>query len=216
MKQLSKHYRHDDSGDSIDPQIVHYLDEYYVQHLKNIHETNPKLLVVFSGGNAMGKTTVARKIEAKFKGVVLENDEIRRHLLSLMPDIAREELSKLIWLYTIDLYRRLGTITSNGLIVRDGVIDWYFDRILPIFEQANYPLFIISFDITREKAIELIKKRGNTLTAKEERLYQLLDDHEVHQKRFRQQYTPDVILTDDNVFNQDLVLDKLAQRLKDS
>ena len=113
----------------------------------------------------------------------------------------------------MELYGRLDDLTPNGLIVRDGVIDWYFDRILPIFEKAGYPIFIIGFDITREKAIELIKKRGDTPTVKEERFYQLLSDHEVHIKRYREAYTPDVILTDSTVFDHGLVLSALKQRL---
>jgi hypothetical protein len=214
MQQLSKHYRTDKS-DGLDADALKYLDEHYLKHLKNLHHDNPKLLVVFSGGNAMGKTTIARKIEDRFRGLVLENDEVKRCLLNLIPAAGRDELSRTTWQYTSGLYGRLSGVTPNGLIVRDGIIDWYYDRILPIFEAANYPLFIISFNVTREKAIDLIKQRGDTPTVTEARLYQLLDDHEIHTGRFRAAYKPDVILSDDNLFDHDLVLRKLGQKLDD-
>lgn len=131
-----------------------------------------------------------------------------------MPDIDRlAELNPLIWKYTLDLYARLDSLTPNGLIIRDGVIDWYYDRILPIFQRHGYKLFIIGYDLSREKSLELIRSRGDTPTVKEERLYLLLQDHEIHQKRFRQEYTPDIMLDDDTVFDHDQVIDVLRQHL---
>lgn len=98
-------------------------------------------------------------------------------------------------------------------MVRDGVIDWYFDRILPVFEKAGYPLFVIGFDVSRDKAIELIRRRGDTPTTKSDRLFQLLDDHQIHVPRFRKHYTPDVILSDENLFDHEVVLQKIKQRM---
>jgi predicted kinase len=209
--QLSQHYRND-SDDGLDSNTRQYLDEHYLKHLKNLNHANPKLLVVFSGGNAMGKTTIARKIEERFHGLVLENDEVKRHLLNYTPGIGKDELNRTTWQYTINLYQRLDSVTPNGLVVRDGIIDWYYHRILPVFEEAGYPLFIIAFDVTREKATELIKRRGDTPTVKEERFYKLLDDHEIHTKRFRMLYKPDVVLSDSTIFNHNLVLDALEKK----
>jgi predicted kinase len=213
MQALSPNYR-DDPSDGLKPEIKAYLDEMYLKSLTNLDKTNPKLLVVFSGGNAMGKSTISHKISERFGGLVLENDAVKRQLLKLIPDIDRATLNKTTWQYTMSLYEQLSDITQNGLVVRDGLIDWYYDRILPVFENAGYALFIIGFDVTQQKALELIKKRGNTATVQEERFYVILKDHEIHIKRFRALYTPDVILHDENLFQQDLVLNALGEKLR--
>jgi predicted kinase len=185
----------------------------YLSQLPNLDRRNPKILVVFSGGNAVGKSTISNKIAAKFEGLVLENDAVKRTLLKRDPNLERPALNELTWQYTTDLYKRLDTLTPNGLIVRDGIIDWYFERILPVFEQAGYALFIIAFDLSRKKSIELIHARGDTPTVKETRLYELLDQHADHTRRFRTAYTPDITLTDDTVFDHDAVLAALGEKL---
>ena len=216
MQHVSKNYRQDDTNTPIDPALAAYLDEHFLRPLPYIHETNPKVLVVFSGGNAVGKTTISRKLGSEFKGLIIENDAVKRCMLEFDPTINNNQdtFNRLTWQYTINLYKHLSSKTKNGLVIRDGVIDWYFDRILPIFEKAGYRLFIIGFDISEQKARELINKRGDTATADEETFYKLLDEHNIHQARFRKIYTPNIILSDDTIFNHDLVVDKLKRFLK--
>lgn len=171
--------------------------------------------MVFSGGNAVGKSTLAQRLSKEFQGLVLENDAVKRVLLKYDPSLRedRDNLNNLTWQYTMNLYERLDSVTHNGLIIRDGVIDWYFDRILPVFKERGYELFIIGFDISREKSIELIRTRGDTPTVKVERFYSLLDDHAIHIKRFRELYTPDVLLGDENLFHYEEVIQKLRDLL---
>lgn len=212
MNQLSRHYL-EDSVDGLPDEIKQYLDERYLRNLPNQDIAHPKLLVVFSGGNAVGKTTIAQKIQERFQALVIENDAIKRCLLEKYPDMQRAELNPLVWKYTMNLYAHLDEWAQNGLVVRDGVIDWYYDRILPVFRERGYEFFIIEFNISRAASIELIKKRGDTPTFRAERALEILGDHEVHQKRFRSEYQPDVMLTDDTVFDHDVVLTKLADKL---
>ena len=211
MQPISEHYKYD-SEHGLDEGVKQYLDH---ATLKNLDQKNPKVLVVFSGGNAMGKSTISKRIEEQFGGLILENDGIKRCILKRWPAMSRDELNKITWQYSMHLYRHLDEFTGNGLIVRDGVIDWYYDRILPIFAEQKYRLFIIGFDVSRDKAVELIKKRGDTPTVKEERFYQLLDDHAIHTKRFRSAYAPTVVLNDDMLFDHHLVTEKLRQTMKD-
>lgn len=211
--QLSPHYRNDDA-EGLSPEIVDYLGEHYVPALKNISKVNPKLLVVFSGGNAMGKSTIARKIREECGALVLENDEIKQHLRKKFPEIAREDLNIMTWQYSLWLYRNLESITSNGLVVRDGVIDWYYDRILPLFMQNGYKLFVVAFDVSNKKAIELIKKRGSTDSIDVDRQIMLLEDHAIHTKRFRSEYTPDIILTEQTLYDHDQVIGMLRHRIE--
>lgn len=212
MPKISPNYKND-SDEGLPDEIRAWLDEHYVAGLPNIKQPNPKLVVLFSGGNAVGKTTISRLLEKEFGALVLENDAVKRMLMSGFPNLDRDALNRYTWQYTIKLYPRLSALTPNGLIVRDGIIDWYYDRILPVLSNAGYELFIVGLDVSRAKAMELIAARGDTPTVKEERFYVLLDDHEIHRKRFRAEYTPDLILTDENLFQHDLVVEALRGKL---
>ncbi|MFZ1812001.1 MAG: AAA family ATPase [Candidatus Saccharimonadales bacterium] len=213
MRKLSPRYRNDpDVG--IDPAIETFLDENYFAHLPNLHVENPKLLVVFAGGSAVGKSTLARKIAEELHGLRLENDGIKRVLLEKYPELkGTDELHHITWQYSMSLYRRLDALTHNGLIIRDGIITWYFDRILPIFESAGYEQFTIAYDLSEEKMRELIRARGDTPTTSEERLYTLIPDQQIHLKRYLEHYQPDITLHDNNVFDHDLVLEKIDKKL---
>lgn len=211
MKKLSHNYL-TDTETGIDVKLEQYLDAEYLRKLDNLqYSQEPKVVVVFSGGNAVGKSAVAQMFKDRFHALVLENDEIKRKLMQKLPDMDKKQLNKITWQYSMNLYKRLSDLTPNGLIVRDAVIDWYYDRILPIFKQQGYRLFIIAYDISPTKSIELIKARGDTPTVKEDRFYRIVDEHRVHQKRFRQEYTPNLVLTDDTVFEQDTIMRSFEQ-----
>lgn len=165
MQQMTQNYRNDDVAD-LPLDIKEYLDEHYLPQVENLDKQNPKVLVVFSGGNAAGKS------------------HLSQHL--------KQEL---------------------GAVVRDGVIDWYFDRILPVFEQQGYQIFIIGYDVSKERRIELINKRGDKQTISTGRLVNLIEEQNVHIARFREQYTPDIVLTDDNMFDYAPVVAKLREKL---
>lgn len=213
MAKLSPNYR-DDPVEGLPADIKEYLDEHFLKNLPNLQTEHPKLLVVYSGGNGVGKSSLSRRISQELGGLVLENDAMKAVILQIMPDLTRDELNPMTWQYSIDLYKRLDGVTPNGLVVRDGVIDWYYDRILPIFEEQGYPLFIVGFDLSKEKRIQLLESRGDKPTITVDRFIELLADHDIHTGRFRTAYTPDVVLHDENVFDHDLVIQKLKERIR--
>ena len=213
MSKLSPRYRND-KLDVPPAEIKAYLDEHFLRQLPNLQAPHPKLLVVFSGGNGVGKSSLATRLQHDLQALVLENDEIKMRLLDFNPAYERDDLSQLTWRYSMDLYARLSEVTPNGLVVRDGVIDWYYDRILPVFQEQGYELFVVSFDVSREKRIELIKKRGDKAFVNFDRYMKLLEDHDIHTARFRREHRPDVVLTDDNLFDYDPVVTTLRARLQ--
>ena len=195
-----------------------YLDEHYLSQLTNLELVHPKLVITFSGGNAVGKSSLSKAIQEQLGGVILENDAVRAAMLAPdAPQVGQKDdharFSALAWQYIIDLYRRLDSVTKNGLIIRDAVVDWYFDRILPIFEQQGYELFIVRFELSRDKRITLIRQRGGKEWTTTERLEQLLDAHDLYAKRFLAAYTPDITLHDDDLFNHQKVIDAIRLRL---
>lgn len=212
MAKLSPHYR-DDQVDGLPEDVKGYLDKHFLRGLPNLQATNPKLLVVFSGANAVGKSVLSQRIGQELTGLVLENDQVKCHLLAYLPNLDRDNLNALTWKYTMNLYAQLAEVTANGLVVRDGLIDWYYDRVLPVFERQGYPLFIISYDIPLDKRIKLIKRRGDTATTDAARLIKILEDHDVHTGRFRQQFTPDITLDETNLFDHERVIAALKAKL---
>lgn len=203
--KLSPLYRTDDAA-GVPAEVKQYLDKTYFADLPHKTTANPKVLVVFSGGNAMGKSTLSKVIGERLGALVLENDDIKERLVAYNPELSRDELNTLTWQYSMDLYARLGALTPNGLVVRDGVIDWYFDRILPVFERQGYKLFIIGFDVSRALREELIRKRGDKPTITVDRLLSLMPEQDIHIARFRRQHTPDIILNDETLFDAERVV----------
>lgn len=215
MKQGKTSSYKDDSYDGVSAVIRSYVDEHYLKSLKNIQIANPKLLVVFSGGNAVGKSTLAKKIGDECSALVLENDAIKHTIMEQNPRLSRDERNLLTWQYTMDLYHRIDhQFTKNGLIVRDGVIDWYYDRILPIFQQKGYVLFVVGYDISLEKNEALIRARGDQPAVTVERLIEMMPEHRLHIQRFRENYTPDIVLNDDTIFDTDRVIDTIKEKIQ--
>ncbi|HSX08195.1 MAG TPA: AAA family ATPase [Candidatus Saccharimonadales bacterium] len=214
MEKLSPHYRND-NADDLPADIKAYLDKHFLQQLENLQVQNPKLLVVFSAANGVGKSSLAQRLKRDLKALVLENDQVKTCLLAYNPDLGRDELNRLTWQYTMNLYARLPAVTPNGLVVRDGVIDWYYDRILPVFGKQGYPIFTVAFDVSEEKRIELLTKRGDKQTVGVPRLMKLFEDHAVHINRFRASHALDAVLTDDNLFDYDGVVAAIRRRLQE-
>lgn len=212
-KKVSPRYR-EDSSEGIDSEMRDFLDNEYFAKLNNIYHTNPKLLVVFAGGNAVGKTTLSKKIESELKGLRLENDGVKRAVLGKYPELAMtDKLHNITWQYTMDLYKRLEDLTTNGLVIRDGIITWYYDRILPVFKERGYEVFTIGYDLSETKMKQLIEERGDTATSTAARFFELLHDQQIHLKRFFDNNRADVMLDDDTVFDHDRVVDGIRTKL---
>lgn len=208
----SKIYK-DDGVITIPNALRQYLDAHFLPQLPNINVAHPKLLVVFSGGNAMGKSAISARLARDLQALVLENDSTRRAILQYDPHMDRDELNRYFWQYMLDLYANLSTLTPNGLVVRDGVIDWYHDKVLPLFKQQGYTIFVIAFELSREKRVELVKQRGDTPVNTVDNFLKMIDDHMYYEKQFRNQYTPDIILDDTNLFDHGYVVAEVQKVL---
>lgn len=213
QNKVSSRYKND-SVEGVDQAMREYLDEEFFSRLDYVNNKNPKLLIVFAGGNAVGKSTLSMRLSDELYGLRIENDGVKRAILKKYPELAMtDELHRITWQYTMDLYKRLDTITKNGLIIRDGIITWYYDRILPIFEERGYKIFVVGYDLSEEKMRELIRKRGDTATSTEQRFYELIEEQKIHLKRFFEQYTPDIMLNDSTVFDHGSVIAAVRDRL---
>ncbi len=197
------------------PELTHYLDNVFFETLPNLNVKNRKLLVVFSGGNGVGKSSLAKRLRAEFQGLLLENDAVRELLVQYEPKLRdnRELMGNILWEYMQGLYAQLPNRTTNGLVIRDAVIDWSFEKILPIFEAQGYELFVVRFELSREKRREMLQRRGGKAWISVELLEGQFANHEEHARRFLAAYTPGIILRDETVFDYDSVVNAVRQRL---
>ena len=216
MVNHSSFYRNDPET-SPDNVLREFLDTHYLLKRPNLDVSHPKLLVVLSGGNAVGKSMLSAQLEAKLHALVIENDEIKQLLVDSHPDIEKSDLGdvgRMTWQYTLDLYRRLSNVSPNGLVVRDAVIDWYYDRILPLFVEQGYAIFVVRFELSRVLREKLLNNRGGKDWVTKEKLMSLMDEHDVYSAKFLSQYPADVILDDQTLFDHDIVVDAVRARLE--
>ena len=200
--------------EAISLELREYLDKEFFEKLDNINEKNPKILVVFAGGNAVGKSTLSAKIVKEFQGLRLNNDDIRRAIVRKFPELARtQRVNQLLWQYSMDMYDRLESMTSNGLIIRDAIITGSYEKVLPKFEARRYRLFVVGYNLSDEKIQQLIIDRGDVDITTVPRMLSQMEFHKQNRQRFFREYDADIMLDDESVFEHDRVIDALRETI---
>lgn len=196
-------------------ELREYLDKEYFRKLDNLDVENPKLLVVFAGGNAVGKSTLAEKISRELGGLRLENDAMRRAIMRKQREAMwSPELGRPLWNYTMGLFARLETLTLNGLIVRDSVVTGSYEKVLPWFLARGYELFVVGYDLSDAKMRELIAARGDTEIITVDGLLNLMEANRKNRERFFAEYDANIMLTDETVFEYDVVVEAIREKLR--
>ena len=113
----------------------------------------------------------------------------------------------------MDMYDRLESMTSNGLIIRDAIITGSYEKILPQFEVRGYGLFVIGYDLSDEKLKQLIIDRGDTDIVTVQNMLNQLEFHKQNRQRFFGEYSADIMLDDESVFEHDRVIDALRETI---
>ncbi len=194
--------------------IRDYLDKNYFEKLPRVRNRNPKLLISFTGGSGVGKSTLSHKIGEDLGALVLETDEIRSIILKRFPNASKEIRDNILRSYGTSMYQRINELTPNGLIVRDGLVDLHHGHLLPLFKDQGFPLFIIGYDISRQKKEKLIRDLGDKDTVTAEALIGIIDEQNTRAKDFQAVYTPDILLHDDDMFDHDKVINAVKKKLE--
>ncbi len=134
----------------------------YRRHKKFLKNTatghQTKIMVCFSSVPRAGKTTLAQKIEKKYKAIRLNNDHVRDIVNA--NQIGDPSMEIIIENYLKWLIEKLEK-GKNKFIILDSSIDRKYKKIKKIAQQYHYPLFIIQIDITKK----IFKERVRELPA---------------------------------------------------
>ncbi len=169
--------------------------ERHLEKLPHLKESNPKIIILFSGTTGMGKTWLAKHLEDRLHGVRLSSDEVRA---LFKKENIRDE--KIVDDYLLWSMKKVSKISPNQLIILDRTIDRTSDRYEMYSNFANnfgYELILIRLIADKETVADRIKSRGTNVDS----LLKRLDDRWAEYQISKNVYPADIIF--DNRQNSD-------------
>ncbi len=109
------------------------LFKYYLSKINNLNIPHDKLIITFSGVTASGKSTVARFLSKKTKGLYISTDEQRKTLLELWPGLSKKSLQKAI-LGFVPAFQNKLIKYPNKLHILDANIDTHYEKVFQIYK----------------------------------------------------------------------------------
>jgi len=136
------------------------IDRGYRQTLHNLDQLNKPLLICFSGAPGSGKTTLAKKIETKFKAIKIGSDGINDAINRLKPELTSTGRRKLIRGYLFYLLDELKG-GKNKLLIIDSSIDRKYKAVYDWGKKNGFDLFIITLNVPEHELERRLKQREN-------------------------------------------------------
>lgn len=167
------------------------------------NESNPTLIVMFSGTPGMGKTTIAECIEKHFHGIRISSDAVRRILRD--HQVYNE---KLVHRYMLWCVEKFFTDYPNHLIILDCSVDRTYDLYIKTIQGQGIDTFLIRMKVERHLVEERIRLRGRDVEPLLQGADRSWHDYEV----FGQSHEPDFIF--DNNENADCTLRALFDNIE--
>jgi len=126
-----------------------------LKKLKYTSEENRWIMICFAGIPCSGKTTLAKRIEKKYKGVRINNDYIRKIIENLT--LKNEEREKTLEEFLIDLLKKYPF--RNHLVILDSGIERKFEEVKKVANLVGWEMFIIRMAIPKKEILERIRKK---------------------------------------------------------
>ncbi len=171
------------------------LEEIYQKHLsqlKYLDVHHKKLVICFSGIPSSGKTTLAKKIEEKYRGVRITNDEVREIIREVMEKhkIERNEERNQEILHDYLAYFLRSYEEKNKLIILDSGIERSYKEKFSLLQERGYALFVILLEIPLRIIHERLKEREERKPEKNfERLKKWMIDFDSAKKEMKADFT---------------------------
>jgi len=138
-------------------EIFKRINKEFLPNLKNVNYPNKKFLIGFSGIPSSGKTSIAKKLEERYKGVRIRSDDVRKIIAKEDFLKTPEENEELLEGYIFGLIENCPF--KNGLLILDNSLDRKYKRFFDLCKSKKLEFFIIRLDFSGEEAINRIINR---------------------------------------------------------
>ena len=124
------------------------------RQFKYIFKKNKKLIICFVGIPCSGKTRLAKILEEKYKGVRVNDDDLRKVIDKFVNENKRETILKE---FLLDFLRNYSY--KNELVILDSGIERKYEDIAEISKNKKWKMFIIRVVAEKNLILERIKKK---------------------------------------------------------
>ncbi len=132
----------------------------HLKNLKNKKEINKSVIVLFSGIPMSGKTTIAKKLEEKYKAVRFNHDAIRKIIkkLGIKPEKpSTDPIQDILKEYDDVFFNNYNL--KNKFIILDASIDRDYKSWFKIAKKLNMKPFVIRLEISQQTFVKRVKER---------------------------------------------------------
>jgi hypothetical protein len=140
------------------------LDEKFYDQLKNKDVSNSKSFICFAGVPYSGRTKIAKIIADLLQGVDIDKDIARTLIYENEKIENTQQPEDILDEYMPTVLKRLIKV-ENGLLVIDASIDRKADEYKKWTEENGYKLIVVSVEVNRKTAEDVIKKERDAGTA---------------------------------------------------
>lgn len=159
--------------------------------LKYVLEDNKPIMICFVGIPCSGKTRLAKKIEKKYKGVRISNDNLRKFIEKFIQE--KEEHEKVLREFLINLLKNYPF--KNRFIILDSGIERKFDEVKKVADAAGLKMFVIRMIASKKEILRRIKEKDPERFEKHpEDIKRWFREY----KEFNKNHKSDFVFRDDN------------------
>ncbi len=170
------------SGAEIEKTLNEKMFERHLKKLPHINESNPKIIILFSGTTGMGKTWLASQLEDQMHGIRLSSDEVRS---LCRKEYIRDE--KIVDDYLLWTMKKISKTSPNQLIILDRTIDRTperYEMYSNFAKNFGYEIFLIRLIADKDKVAERIKSRGTQVSNLLKRLDERWAEYKISAKKY--------------------------------
>ncbi len=139
-------------------ELYQTINSYLFPRLKNKDIPHPQFIITFSGVPGTGKTSIAKKLEDRYRAVRINNDHVRKIITSQGLADSEEEAEQLLQEYGFQLLPHLPF--PNKRTVLDKSMDRRYGWFLDVCHDYDLKYFLIRLNISGiDEALKMLGKR---------------------------------------------------------